>query len=323
MSKDLGFDHAILSEYSKHGIYGRVRTVQLLESAIYNQLESPDKITEDLEHALNTNQLISTLQVVLVSQLMMFLEDVAVFCISFMNKDWKYYQLLDTKTAEGDLGNTIGRFFQRIESLTDEELRQIMSYIDPDKYDFENDIQKNHLISVMEKNFKNTRKFFKKIAVFGNNHHEIFRRYKHAGFPFFLGMKIPNSDVSYKQFDFVTAALVSKLDPSKEAMTIPFSKNVLISYENLNKDIFLFLSSILVNKLICIERNVHTIPPSYIDHFNKKYSKEEIDTLKALWASFEKKYPLPEGHYEDGANMQAAWPFWYVYLDEYSKPCFE
>ncbi|MHB8602686.1 MAG: hypothetical protein ACYC6W_01570 [Nitrosotalea sp.] len=162
MNKDLGFDHAILSEYSKHGIYGRVRTVQLLEAAIYNQLESPDKITEDLDHALNTNQLISTLQIVLVSQLMMFLEDVAVFCISFMNKDWKYYQLLDSKTTEGDLGNAIGGFFKRIESLTDEELRQIMSYIDPDKYDFENDIQKNYLTSVMEKNLKSTRKFFKK-----------------------------------------------------------------------------------------------------------------------------------------------------------------
>ncbi|MHB8602687.1 MAG: hypothetical protein ACYC6W_01565 [Nitrosotalea sp.] len=136
-------------------------------------------------------------------------------------------------------------------------------------------------------------------------------------------MKIPNSDVSYKQFDFVTAALVSKLDPSREAVTIPFSKNVLISYENLNKDVFLFLSSILVNKLICIERNVDTMPPPHMDHFNRKYSKEEIDALKALWTSFEKKYPLPEGNYEDGANMQAAWPFWYVHLDEYSKSCFD
>lgn len=325
MSKDLGIDHAILSEYSKYGIYSRVRAIQLLESTICGQLESANKITEDLDHGLNTNQLIATLQIVLVSQLMMFLEDVAVFCLAFLNNDWKYYQLLDSETEEGDLGAAIGRFYKKeIESLTDEDLRRIMSYVDPERYAFKNKEQKDHVINIMNKNFESIRKFFKKIAVFGDNHHGIFRRYKHAGFPFFLGMKIPDTDVDYKHFDFVSAASISPSNPSKEVILMPFSKDTLISYENLNKDIFLFLRSMIINKLICVERNVENVLPSYMDdHFNRKYSNEEMNTLKSLWGDFEAAHPVPEGKFEDDTNIPlAAWPYWYVYLDEYSKPCF-
>lgn len=323
MSKNLGIDHAILTEYSKHGIHSRVRAVQLLEASIYNQLESTPKITDDLEHGLNTNQLIATLQIILISQLMMFLEDVAIFCLSFLNNDWKYYRLLDNKTEEGDLGDAIGGFFKKIESLTDEELRLIMSYIDPEKYNFQNTKQKDNTISTMKKNFESIRIFFHKIAVFGQNHHGIFRRYKHAGFPFFLGMKIPDGDVHYKRFDFVSMVAVSPSDPTKEMITMPFSRDVLASYENLNKDIYLFLSAVIVNKLICIERNTETILPSTTDHFSRRYSEEESDKLKTLWVNFEKRYPIPEGKYEDGASVDARWTFWYTDLDKYSKPCFE
>lgn len=323
MSKDLGFDHAILSQYSNYGILSRLRTVQLFENLIKNELESPNKITKDLESDLNTNKIIATLQIALVSHLMMFIEDLAIFCLSFLNKDWNYYQYLDKKTEGGDLGNLITQFFGKAELLSNDDLQKILSYIDPEKYSFQNEDHKKQVISVMERNFQSIRKFFTKVIIFRENHIGIFRRYKHASYPFFMAMDIPDNDTDYKRYDFMSMAPISRDNPSRIMITLPFSKDVIESYENLNKDIYLFLSAIIITKLICIERKVDGVIPPTKDHFSKKYSKDEMSVLETLWLDFEKLHPIPEGTYQDDAKPLAAYTFWYVNLDDYSKSCFD
>lgn len=322
MEKNIGFEHFLLSEYHKRGIFSRTKIIQLFRTTIQNQLKIVDKLTKEPEFGLSTNQLISTLQIGLVSQLMMFIEDVAVLCWSFLeNKN--YYQYLDKESQDEDLGNIIGMFFSKIDSLSDDDLKEILQYLDPQNYEFESDEEKSLLISAMEKNYSSTRKFLKKLEVFRDNHIGIFRRYKHASFPFLMGVEIPVGDVDYKKFDFTTFTPISHKDPTKIMLSMPFSQDVLISYENLNMDIFLFLTAVVNNRLIVIERNAKGVPPSHMDHFSRKFSTPELDILKKLWKRYEISHPKLEGEFRSTAKMSTAYTFWYVHLDEYLKSSFD
>lgn len=314
---------AILREYHTHGLYSRVGVVNLFIDNMRRNLETQENPSNQ-EFGLNPNQMTATLQVGAVSHIMMLIEDIAIFCLSFLNEDIDFYQYLDRK-GNDDLGRIIDTFYKKIDFLSDDEFRKILSYINSEEYTFKNKNDKEFIISLMSKNIHVVKRFLIKSLVFRDSHIGIFRRYKHAGFPIFLGSEIPQNDnILYGKFDFVSFALTSTTTMGNEVTTLPFSKKALESYENFLVDIFIFLDVILNAKVQSIARKTVGVLPSHRDYFNRKLSHQEKIWIEKLGGEFEEKNPIPNNTWQTDFEPQAKYPAWYLHLDEhYSKRFFD
>jgi len=319
MTKQLDFSLYVLQQYHQRGLAGRLGIVNMFIEELVKMTNSEKEESFDKKFGLSYEQKISMLQVGCISHLMMLVEDIAIFCISFMKKESDYYKYLDKEDDE-DLGLVIHQFYEKIDKLTNDEVRIILSFAHPDRHNFRDENDKQAYVSSLLKMINFSRYFLTKTAVFRTSHIGVFRRYKHAGFPILLGQKFWEGDDIYSEkFDFASYALTSKKSMIEKLTPLPFSKKTIESYLTYMQDIYLFLRTIIHSKLITLERDVEGVFPYYNDMITKDFPIEEKRVLERIWDEFEKNHPQDVRQIELRTPTYGEFTAWYINLDTYCK----
>lgn len=323
MAEIPNFEMAILQAYQKKGLPARLSLVLFFLSKISTNYTNPAKDPKQETYGTNANEKMAILQLGAISQLMILLEDVALFCYVFLqDKPFDYYQFLDKK-GEDDLGAIIGNFYKNTENLTFNEIRKIMSYGKSNDFDFLNDDDRKILEIAIKNGVSWGHYFLNKLSVFYDSHIAIFRRIKHASFPIQIGLEIPKDDEWHSKFDFWSLGFTSK-ELKDTASILPFSKMAANSYTNLVEDIHLCFTNILNSRLLMVQRGVNGILPYGDDNFSSKLSDETRNSLTEFWKRFEQNHPSKFPKWEGQIAMQGKYSPWYKYLDDYySKPLFD
>jgi len=316
MSSEIDPVHiSLLQNYFRRGYASRIKTLM----SLIEKIDEKNTQREDEFRAKNTGlsntEKQAALQIASISVLMIYTEDLIAICMARLENHFDYYKYLDSK--EEDLGKLLFEFVQKIPQFSESDLRKILGYMDPEKFEFDSDQQKSTMEKIISKNCSQTQEFLQRISDFRGAHVAIFRRFKHAGFPIFLSQQIQGDNKEYQRFDFVSVAATSKNDPNDEITTIPFSKQVIKSYRSLGLDISTFLGTILDSYLTAIYKNQDGIMPKLEYHFSENYSDLEKEVCEKVWKKFDKKFPSKPikartivGTIED--------PVWYLSLDRYT-----
>lgn len=314
--KKVDFSIYVLKRYHDEGLQARVGLTNLFINQILNSLQNNQNDNEKI--GLNQKQNLAMLQIGAISHIMMLLEDIALLCYAFQKNELNYYQYLDKK-GEEDLGKIVGEFYSECEKFENINTRKILSYVNPDKYNFKNSEDKAVIISAMRKNITTMQVFLAKVSVFYDNHIKIYRRYKHAGFPILLGMKKPEPDTfELGSYDFISYGLTSPDVPDKEMLLIPFSKKVLLSYSQLLHDIIRAFLPVIRLRLIILQQNIEGVFPFHDDLFSERLNDKEREKLKEFWNNFNQNLSVKE--FSAKIMPLAMNGPWYKYLDShYSK----
>lgn len=319
ISNKENFHIYLLQNYHRKGLAGRLGLIHLLIEQITKIYGEKESSNTDKDFGLNKTEKLSLLQCAIIGYLMMTVEDIALLCISFLKNEPEYYQYLDRKEEE-DLGKIIGEFYSNFESLTDEDIRKILSIVHPDKYEFSSVEEKNAMISSLLKNIKLMRYFIGKTSVFYESHIGIFRRFKHAGFPILFGKDITKDDDLHTSFESIAYAFTSREKIEESLTTLPFSKKAIESYLTFLIDIYLVMYTIINSRLIILERKLDGVLPHPDNYFSQVLSKDEIDKLKKLDNEFNEKFPSPAEKFHSQLDTLSMTGAWYKYLDShYSK----
>lgn len=312
----------LLQNYAKKGIYARRGLIQTFIDGIWENLKKESRTDTFEQFGLDDNEQVATLQIGAIAHMMMFIEDLGAICTALKDGTTDYYHFLDSKDEKTELGNVVWKFFKSSESLSDDEILKILSY-DISNLNFKNKEEKRFLEILIQDIIIKSRLFLKKVTVFKVTHHEIFRRYKHAGFPIILNVAIPEDLSDYKIYDFMSIAFISETDLTEKVSVLPFSKNVLTAYEILKQDIMEFLGQVIINKTESIVRGVEGIIPTSVSVFTKNLSKPELLILDSMWEEFEIKHPVSFQHSDPHTVANAKFFDWYVHPKNYSSPSFE
>jgi hypothetical protein len=123
---------------------------------------------------------------------------------------------------------------------------------------------------------KYIKELLNKIKIFRDNHIQIFRRYKHAGFP----IQIKEDYISSNpKIEYISMINTGKNDPFN-VTALPFSINFIKNYEIFIEIIQNVISRILWNKLQSIEKRLDGILPSNI--YTEKLTLTEKNDLMNL-----------------------------------------
>lgn len=319
MSNEEYYKIYLLQDYHRRRLHGRLGIIEFFLEQLEKNLqnEKREKISEN-KSGLDFNGKMAILQIGAISHIMMLIEDLAVFCISFIKNDPDYYRYLDSK-GDDELGKIIYHFFTNIDSLKVEDCRKMLSLVNPDEHEFESEKEEKVFLSTLTKAILILKTFLVKTSVFRESHIEIFRRYKHATLPIFLGDNLSVDVKEYKEFDFVSFAISSKENPEKEMVSLPFSRDVIQSYRNMMLDIYFVLGTILNSRLIIMERNISGMVPYSNDYFSENYTYEEKVILKKMMERFEENtIPDVKGFHAEITPL-AKFTAWYIHLNLYKK----
>lgn len=308
-----------LKEYREHGLPARISLVKFFLDQNFASLKTYDFSEEgEKKFDLTSRQKLSLLQIGAISHMMMLVEDMAAMFTAFKQNDWDYYKYLDSK--EEDLGKVVGKFYNNIDNLTYEEIKNIQGYINPGELSEFTESDRDFLRSIMQKNIETTRYFLQKVRRFWAGHIRVFRRYKHGGFPIFLGQKIPEDDPYFgKKFDFVSMATTSKESLSDEVTLIPFSQKALQSYLTLLEEISIMFYFVLERNSLKIERKLSGVIPTPQDNFASRFTKNEIKRLEKTYKKFIEMHPLKQETFHVRTMPKGLYPTWYTHLDYLSK----
>jgi len=101
------------------------------------------------------------------------------------------------------------------------------------------------------------------IRTFRNTHIQIFRRYKHAGFPIIINEHFESTNPNIDSASLIFTDKNNPLNPTP----LPFSIHFIINYESLITRLQKFLARILWNKSQCIEKRLEgVLPPNIYTH---------------------------------------------------------
>ena len=319
MSNEEYYKIYLLQDYHRRRLHGRLGIIEFFLEQLENNLENGEreKIPED-KIGLDFNGKMAILQIGAISHIMMLIEDLAVFCISFIKNDPDYYRYLDSK-GNDELGKIIHDFFTNIDSLKVDDCRKILSLVNPEEHEFESEKEEMVFLSTLTKAILILKTFLVKTSVFRESHIEIFRRYKHATLPIFLGNDMSADITEYKEFDFVSFVISSKENPEEEMVSLPFSSDVIQSYRNMMLDIYFVLGTILNSRLIIMERHISGMVPYSNDYFSETYTDEEKTILKKMMEKFEENTMPDEKEFHARISPFAKFPAWYIHLDLYKK----
>jgi hypothetical protein len=199
----------------------------------------------------------SLIQIDIVSKIMMYVEDLAILAESIsLNRD--FYELLIDENV--DIGDKTGKFINKADSLTYEELLQIMSYLDIEQIgsdDIWRELLKKHFDYHVEK----VRRRLQEITSFSKANHLFYKRFNHAGMPIFSNL-LPKTS-SFPSLDkFETFSVVAEgPNPFEDSIIIPYSKCVLKRYEEIVYELQTFLQEIPQNRIECLKRNISGLIP--------------------------------------------------------------
>jgi len=261
----------------------------------------------------------SMIQLEIIAKIMLYIEDLAIISESILRKT-NYYSLLDKKPeSEEDVGKIVEEFFKNIDLFTDEDICRIMSYGNPKDFNFDQDC-----VELLKRSTKDDieeiRRILRIIRDFGKEHHPVFKRYKHAGFPIAPGLRIIDPLPEYvKNFDFISIISVNT-HPFQEVKMIPYSKEVLEGYHIIINTLQTLLQDIVENRKVCIQRETSGIPcTAYYSALN--FTIEELRKLRDKNKKFDKDHPVINNKFILSITTDNATPNWYSSLHEFLVEC--
>jgi len=318
MAEPPNFEYIVLQHYLHKGIWARAGIIDLLIRDLRQFSGKESRNNTNKEFDLNDNEIISTLQIAIISNLMMLIEDLAIICKSILEGKIDYYKFLD-KSGDEELGKVIGNFYSEINTSSTEDLSKILSYADPKSFEFVLEEEQETVLKIKNQMIDKVRIFFNRITLFSENHRRIFRRYKHAGFPILLAQPIPPVLSTYSEFEFASLGLTSREKIEGEIVPIPFSAKAIESYESLKKDIFSFLGNVIHFKMICINNKVDGLIPHKDNLFSIILTEDEKKFLDNVWKRFNSKFPVSTDKFEIGFETLTEILRWYEDIDDNSK----
>ncbi|MGH9925881.1 MAG: hypothetical protein ACREAS_11230 [Nitrososphaera sp.] len=323
----IGFDSA--EELAKYHLLGNYLNNSLPARTflLQNSFKMLSEITSGEIHLDGRMQKLSesdrrkwlgAIQIDIISKIMMQMEDLIVLMDSMLSVDGDYYNLLDGGEY-GDLGERINKFFERVKNLRQNDImKNILHYVEPESVT--SDLYERSIVSrLSESNVARLREFIDKVRVFRNTHRQIFRRYKHACFPFDPGLDY-RSDISFTrtEFDFYSMVYTGK-DPLSDVIPLPYSDQVINSYKILISSLRVLLEDLVSAKIECIERKVDGIVPTLDYSKPNVLSKEEVKRLLAIGRRFNKEHPIHMKNYLHEIKMtylKQEQLQWYIELDK-------
>lgn len=224
----------------------------------------------------------SMLQIDIISKIMMYIEDLIILLEGIREYNINYYKLLDKRNEDDvELGQRIRQFFNNKENFTFENWRTMLSYVKPEE------INSNHrpiITKLINLNIEGFKEFLNDIEIFRQSHIGVFRRYKHAGFPFKPGY------VSQQPYPFTStmfesySMILTGANPLVDIIPLPFSKDVIESYRILLPSLQGKIMDIVQSRIQCIRRRVEGIIPSKLyaapDTFGEDEKVELISDIK-------------------------------------------
>ncbi|CAN5809603.1 hypothetical protein BH23THE1_BH23THE1_13390 [soil metagenome] len=322
-------EYHLLRNYHKNGIDTRQflleRAFDLYEMAKAQKWEYKRKIWSQC-----------FIQLDIISKMMMYSEDIAVFSLAFL-KGISFYDMLDKVTFDlddatfnsneinngkwkiNDLGKKIKEFYDDVEYLTDEDIYKIFSYKSVEKIDrFDSDttslISRNMLV-----NAKEIKEILKAVGSFGKTNHRFYKRFKHAVFPIMVNSPINFNESHMKVFETFNVAILGK-EPFSELYTIPLSEKVILSYNILKAGMEKILSDMVMNRFICLDKGLNGIIPR--STFDKTaFTPDEHVLLSEAYKKFDQdnKSIHKQDSYISDINIMEEDFEWYKNLDDYIK----
>ena len=261
----------------------------------------------------------SMIQHEIIAKIMIYIEDLAIISESLL-RGVNYYTLLDeeeTSEETSDVGDIMKKFFKNIEHLSENDFTKIMSFGDPQDYAKDNE-EKQLLEKALKFEKEEFLKIFKKINDFGIEHHKVFRRYKHAGFPMIPGFPTSEPLPDYlKAFEFVSLVFVNK-NPLDEPRILPFSDNVIKMYGIMIAGIQSILSDVINNKIFELKQRKKRPPVCW--HTALKFSFEERKKFETILQRHNESNPLININFHINPKT-AKRSEWYSNLDNLLEEC--
>lgn len=316
LDTDAEREYLLLRNYQENNLLARGVLLRISFVAL-DQIDSDSWIIKftDPEKA----RIRPMIQIDIISKVMMYIEDLAIFAESF-RQGKNFYDFLDKRTPEDkELGKVIEEFFNNLESYEEKDFYRIMSYIDPIEIKIDGDCMKL-LHKHLKANIDELKRIMKQIGDFGRTHHPVFRRFKHAGFPVVLDNSLQNPGF-LEGFD--STMLVSKgPDPMQDIIPIPYSKKVLDAYIIIIDGIQKILTDMVTNRIVCIERGINGIipPQTYAPYL---FNREEWLHMEKKVDEFLIKNPIKDlpKKLNFGGQVRSEDIKWYLELSEFLEKC--
>lgn len=281
-------EYLLLSDYvnDKGSLYAR----GILLRFLFDDLKKikPDSVLKIDGNEINLTKkdvdyLRSAMQMDIISKIMTYVEDLVIFSVSMLESNKNYYRLLDEK--DPDIGDRVTKFFANLDKLSDDKACTILSYDYPNNSDF--DPSETELINkVIQKNIQQFKQSLKFISEFRDTHIQLFRRYKHAGWPSMFGAQ-SQRPLGSKMFDFYTIVPIGP-DPLQDVFPLPYSDNVIQRYKTTIGILQQLIIPVVKNRLDSINLQTTGIIP---DIFTQLSGAEE-NILGGLVKKFHENNPI-------------------------------
>jgi hypothetical protein len=265
------------------------------------------------------------LQIDIISRMMMYSEDIAIFSTAFQNNQL-FYEILDPKKDDSmsidDLGSKIKSFYESVDNLSTEQVYKIMNYMSESEiYSTIDDLEFRELIiRNMRTSADSIKRILSLVGSFGRTHHPFFKRFKHACLP--IGFNQRN-DLDWdwlSGIQIINKAFISNIHPLLDPRIIPFSDKAIQSYLMLAKPMDRVLKDMIGNRIKCMELGQSGIVPlSGFDELcfspseRKQWNRKIKDYYKSTKPVFDQD-PLP-ANFTDNTYKQENYE-WYMNLDK-------
>jgi len=260
------------------------------------------------------------IQIDIISKIMMFIEDLIVILESMVSFNGRYYDILDRKETDGsDLGDKITRFMNGIDKFSEEDFRNMLSYVDIK--DLPNYQGKDIVEKIIKMNIQRVLVLLKHIKDFRRTHNQVFRRYKHAGFAFRTNVEA-NLYVDNKSYDSFFMVYHEQENPLSNPLPIPLSSEVLESYKCLISSLETLIYDVIEGKKACIERRIYKIPPLF-RYSNEGLTESEIHLVEKVIENFFKQNPLYafNSSFKFKGKVKRENIPWYLDIETFMKEC--
>lgn len=280
-------------------------------------LKIKGKIQKNFFKDKDKQKVLCLLHIDLVSKLLLFIEDYVIFAESFRQKR-SFYSIVSSNKKEDDVGLLVKKFLKDAPDFSFQETQQILSYTSPDVLEM-NQKEKEVVDKIQRGNIDDMKRVFKEMREFGESHHLIFKRFKHAGFPVFLGLESEKS-TRFKQYETFFAVMGGKSITS-DVHYFPLSKKVRETIDIMIGSIQKLLQDIITNKMASMERESPGIFPT-VSH--QDISKEDWKLYLQILEKFYEKFPfkkIPKNFMLPKVDEKQL--SWYTNLDNFLKQAYQ
>lgn len=323
--------HFLLRNYLSNSFLARGWLLKLMLSKL-NEITDTKKtnLDEKIIYLDEKNLPIyqSIIQIDIISKIMMYIEDLIILSEAMLVNDGNYYELLDRHESESlDLGDRMAIFLKRFtdNEISEDQYKKILSYPTPAELENLDKRCRDIIANLVKSNIESFKNILIMVGNFRRSHSQVFRRYKHAGFPMKLGYtaNIPLPYTTTK-FDFYSIIFTGK-NPLTDVLPLPYSQRVIESYRNLITDLQFIIQHMILNKLDCITRCVRGIIPSdeiidsQRDQPANMLSQNDLSQMTECVSHFFEQHPVqarnPYFNFEIN-NIDRNDFLWYIQLDK-------